>query len=78
VDGLTSDRLGRLALTHEGLGERDRTIFEFVRQRALPVVVTLGGGYSEPIDDTVVAHANTFRLAGFGLQPFPRVERLFK
>jgi acetoin utilization deacetylase AcuC-like enzyme len=76
VDGLASDRLGRLALTHEGLVARDRTIFEFVRQRALPVVVTLGGGYSEPIHHTVVAHANTFRLAAFALQPFARLERL--
>jgi acetoin utilization deacetylase AcuC-like enzyme len=78
VDGLASDRLGRLALTQEGLVARDRTIFEFVRQRALPVVVTLGGGYSEPIHNTVVAHANTFRLAAFGLQPFQRPERLIK
>jgi acetoin utilization deacetylase AcuC-like enzyme len=76
VDGLASDRLGRLALTHEGLVERDRTIFDFVRERAVPVVVTLGGGYSAPIYNTVVAHANTFRLAGGGLQPFPGSERL--
>lgn len=77
VDGLASDRLGRLELTQEGLEARDRTIFEFVSQRALPVVVMLGGGYSEPIYNTVVAHANTFRLAASALQPFRRAERLF-
>jgi acetoin utilization deacetylase AcuC-like enzyme len=72
VDGLASDRLGRLALTHEGLEARDQTIFEFVREHALAVVVILGGGYSEPINNTVVAHANTFRRAASALQPFLR------
>jgi acetoin utilization deacetylase AcuC-like enzyme len=70
VDGLASDRLGRLMLTHEGLKRRDRTVFEFVRVRAIPIVVTLGGGYSDPIAHTVVAHANTFRAAAAVLQPF--------
>ena len=78
VDGLASDRLGRLSLTQEGLAKRDRTIFEYVRERALPIVVTLGGGYSEPIHYTVVAHANTFRLAASALQPLPRSARLYR
>ena len=29
----------------------------------LPVVVTLGGGYADPIARTAEAHANTFRVA---------------
>jgi len=29
----------------------------------IPLVITLGGGYSRPIDLTVEAHANTFRTA---------------
>jgi hypothetical protein len=32
-------------------------------QRGLPVVVCMGGGYSEGIIDIVEAHANTFRVA---------------
>lgn len=63
VDALDADRLGRLALTHEGLAERDRAVFELVRQLNVPCIVTLGGGYSDPITATVEAHANTFRLA---------------
>lgn len=63
VDGLQSDRLGRLALTHAGLAERDRLVFRFCRRLGLPCTVTLGGGYAEPIEDTVNAHAQTFRLA---------------
>jgi acetoin utilization deacetylase AcuC-like enzyme len=75
VDGLASDRLGRLLLTREGLLERDRTVFSFVRKHLFPIVVTLGGGYSQPIDDTVAAHANTFRAAVAVLQPFAEMKR---
>jgi acetoin utilization deacetylase AcuC-like enzyme len=70
VDGLASDKLGRLRLSHDGLKARDRTVFHFVREHSLALVVTLGGGYSEPIEQTVVAHSNTFRLAAAVLQPF--------
>lgn len=63
VDALHTDRLGRLALTHEGLLERDRKVFTLVRTLQIPCIVTLGGGYSDPITSTVEAHANTFRQA---------------
>lgn len=62
VDALASDRLGRLSLTTEGLKQRDRLVLEACRTAGIPVVITLGGGYSEPIELTVEAHANTFRL----------------
>jgi acetoin utilization deacetylase AcuC-like enzyme len=64
VDALTSDRMGRLSLTAEGLLDRDRMVLEACRTSGIPVVITLGGGYAEPIELTVAAHANTFRLAG--------------
>ena len=63
VDALASDRLGRLALTHAGLRERDLRVLGACRRAGLPVVVTLGGGYAEPIEETVEAHAGTFRTA---------------
>jgi len=63
VDALRTDRLGRLALTHAGLQARDAMVLEGVRARGLPLVITLGGGYSEPIEATVQAHANTFLAA---------------
>ena len=63
VDGLAADRLGRLRLTHQGLIERDRLVLEFSRQNHIPLVITLGGGYAEPVERTVEAHANTFRIA---------------
>jgi acetoin utilization deacetylase AcuC-like enzyme len=63
VDGLAGDRLGRLALTHNGLMARDRLVMEACSARRIPLVATLGGGYAEPISLTVEAHANTFRTA---------------
>lgn len=63
VDTLAGDRLGRLALTQEGLRERDHMLLQACRNARLPVVITLGGGYAEPIARTAQAHANTFRVA---------------
>ena len=63
VDALASDRLGRLSLTAAGLQERDRRVFGICRSAGIPLVITLGGGYSEPIELSVESHANTFRLA---------------
>ncbi len=63
VDALETDRLGRLALTPAGLAERDRRVLSECRRRGVPVAITLGGGYSEPIEVTVEAHATTFRTA---------------
>jgi acetoin utilization deacetylase AcuC-like enzyme len=63
VDGLASDVLGRLALTPEGLKARDTRVIGECHRSGLPLVITLGGGYSKPIDLTAEAHANTFRVA---------------
>lgn len=63
ADPLAADRLGRLALTHEGLAERDRLVLELCRRRAIPVSIAIGGGYADPVSETVAAYANTFRVA---------------
>ena len=61
VDPLHADRLGKLALTLEGLRRRDRLVLGMCRDFHCPTVVTMGGGYGHPIGDSVEAHANTFR-----------------
>jgi len=63
VDGLAGDTFGKFALTTEGLRERDKLVFSTARKHAIPVVITLGGGYSKPIERTADAHAGTFRNA---------------
>jgi acetoin utilization deacetylase AcuC-like enzyme len=63
VDGLACDTLGRLALTHDGLMKRDRMVFSAALDCEIPIVITLGGGYGSPIEETALAHANTYRTA---------------
>jgi acetoin utilization deacetylase AcuC-like enzyme len=60
VDALAGDRLGRLALSHAGLRARDARVFALARELAVPLVVTLGGGYHPDIHQSVEAHANVF------------------
>lgn len=69
VDALTSDRLGKLSMTHAGLARRDEMVFSAVRAKGLPCVVTQGGGYASPITDTVEASANVFRTAAQIFRP---------
>ena len=63
VDPLDGDRLGRLGLSLHGLAERDRAVFRLAKAETVPLVITLGGGYADPIERTAEAHANTFRAA---------------
>jgi acetoin utilization deacetylase AcuC-like enzyme len=63
VDGLAEDRLGKLSLSLSGLRERDWLVMKLASASGVPLVVTLGGGYAEPIQLTAEAHANTFRVA---------------
>jgi acetoin utilization deacetylase AcuC-like enzyme len=63
ADPLAEDRLGRLALTHDGLAERDRMVLEMCRRRGFPVAIAIGGGYAVPIEATVRGYANTFAAA---------------
>ncbi len=61
VDPLVSDKLGRLNISMEGLRRRDAMVFGAAQEQGIPTVVTLGGGYSDPIEHTAEAHAQTFR-----------------
>ncbi len=63
VDVLATDKLGRLAMTIEGCKQRDRLVLETCKQQRVPLVASMGGGYSERIAHIVEAHANTYRLA---------------
>ena len=63
VDGLFEDRLGNLGLTLGGLAQRDRLVIEGCNAHSIPLVLTCGGGYAEPIDLTVDAYTQTYRIA---------------
>ncbi len=47
VDGLAGDPLAHFQLTASGIVERDRRVFAEADRRGVPIVMTLGGGYSE-------------------------------
>jgi len=59
ADPYRMDQLGGLALTQEGLKERDRTVLEACRARGVPIAVVLAGGYAMDTRDTVAIHAAT-------------------
>jgi len=63
VDALASDRLGRMSLTMDGLAERDRMVLTACRNFRAPTIITMGGGYSDPIELTAQAHAQVYRTA---------------
>jgi len=63
ADPHESDRLGRLALTFDGLARRDAIVLQQTREVGLPVVVTIAGGYGRDIEDTVRIHVRTARIA---------------
>jgi acetoin utilization deacetylase AcuC-like enzyme len=63
ADPYEGDRLGRLKLTVDGLRHRDRFVFDGCRDRGLPVVVAMSGGYAPDVDAIVTIHANTIREA---------------
>ena len=63
ADPLESDRLGRLNVTPLGLQIRDQLVLSACRRARIPIVILIGGGYSEPIADTVQAYAQTFAVA---------------
>ncbi len=59
ADPYEGDRLGRLALTQEGLAARDALVRDTLRAAGVPVCVTLAGGYAEDIRDTVAINLRT-------------------
>jgi acetoin utilization deacetylase AcuC-like enzyme len=63
VDALGTDRLGRLSMSREGLARRDEIVYELACDLQVPLVQMLGGGYSDPIELTVEAHAQSFLIA---------------
>lgn len=63
ADPHEGDRLGRMALSFDGLVRRDAMVMEVCRDVGIPVVITVAGGYGRDLDDTVRVHLNTIRVA---------------
>lgn len=63
VDILETDKLGKLSVTRAGCRHRDRIVLNLAKQNNVPLVASMGGGYSTDFRDIIEAHANTYRLA---------------
>jgi acetoin utilization deacetylase AcuC-like enzyme len=63
ADPFQEDQLGGLRLTKEGLRSRDRLVIEAARDRNIPLVITLAGGYARRVEDTVAIHVATIEEA---------------
>lgn len=62
VDPLKEDTLGRLSLSMNGLAERDKRVFEMCKHHAIPLSIAMGGGYAKPVELTIEAHIQTYRI----------------
>ncbi|MGB2117226.1 MAG: histone deacetylase, partial [Flavobacteriaceae bacterium] len=63
VDVIASDKLGKLGLSISGCKERDRFVLQTAKINQIPIMCSMGGGYSPELKTIIEAHANTFRLA---------------
>lgn len=63
VDPLATDRLGHLNLTPDGISKRNQMVFNFAQELQVPLVITMGGGYGEPIQTSSEAHIELFKMA---------------
>ena len=63
ADPYREDQLGGLALTMEGLAQRDALVFDYARRNGVPVAIALAGGYARRVADTVDIHVGTIVAA---------------
>ena len=63
VDPHRNDRLGRLALSDQGIEARDLFVIDAVRRRSIPLAGIIGGGYSDDVAALARLHASLHRTA---------------
>lgn len=66
VDPHTDDRLGRLALTDQGIEARDRLVVETCRDLGLSLATVVGGGYQADLKALARLHALVVGAANGG------------
>lgn len=63
ADPYADDRLGRLALSFEGLAARDARVIGRCREHGAALAIAMAGGYARRVEDTVNIHFNTLSTA---------------
>ena len=64
VDPFAGDRLGRLALTQDGLDRRDRLVARLALARGVPIASTVGGGYGDDVMALAARHVRVIATLG--------------
>lgn len=62
VDPLIHDKLGKMNISFDGLMQRDQLVLSYAFSKQIPISLALGGGYAEPIEHSVRAYANTYKV----------------
>ena len=62
ADPYSGDKLGRLAVSIDGLRERDAYVLRECYRNEVPLVTVMSGGYGKDINDTIEIHCNTIRV----------------
>ncbi|CAI7847974.1 unnamed protein product, partial [Closterium sp. NIES-53] len=70
VDALKEDSFGRLAMTRAGMLRRNNMVYSACIDNGMPLVITMGGGYSRPPDASIAAHADVYRSAAYRFSHF--------
>ncbi len=73
ADPHVDDRLGRLAISSQGLAERDRRVLAWLQQRGVPVALSMAGGYGRDLATTVALQRQTLAEALAAWQRWRRV-----
>ena len=60
VDILCEDSLGYLEISRKGIKSRNKIVLEFAKEKNLPLIVFMGGGYSKPIKHSVDSFVDLF------------------
>jgi acetoin utilization deacetylase AcuC-like enzyme len=63
ADPYREDQLGGLALSIDGLKQRDSLVLRRAKEKNIPVMITYAGGYARRVEDTVTIHTNTVLAA---------------
>lgn len=71
TDILIGDQLGQLDITPDGVKQRDEYVFQFVRERGIPIVMVTSGGYQR--NNAEVIARSILNLNEKNLIPGPNV-----
>ncbi|PSN19728.1 histone deacetylase [filamentous cyanobacterium CCP5] len=63
VDTHKADRLGKLAMSNEGLYQRETLVLQTCLKAGYPVASVIGGGYGDCLEDLIFRHSLLHRAA---------------